>query len=113
MGLDAGSVDQGNPPVTPGRKIPKVFSNERATPLRTDRKHVVDTSSFGNAVYRKRRLIVFAPANVTYEEIIKAMHPSLDYRFLRATSTKEDKYVYYPATMHANACTCSECKMKE
>ena len=53
---------------------------------------------------------VFAPAGVTYDEIIKAMHPTLDYRYLRETSYRGDKFVYYPPAMHRDACTCSECK---
>ena len=43
---------------------------------------------------------VFAPAGVTYDEIIKAMHPTLDYRYLRETSYRGDKFVYYPPAMH-------------
>ena len=54
----------------------------------TDRKHVVETSSFGIGAYQKRRVTVFAPAGVTYDEIIKAMHPWLDYRFVLETSPR-------------------------
>ena len=71
----------------------------------------MDTSSFRNGVYQKRIVTVFAPAGVTYDEIIKAMHPALDQRYLRQTSFRGDKFVYYPPTMHRDACTCSECKM--
>ena len=110
----AGSVDQvvEEPPVTLVTLRRQIDSQERATPLRTDCKHIVDTS-FRNAAYRRRIVTVFAPAGVTYDEIIKAMNPALDYRYLRETSYRGDKFVYYPPTMHRNACTCSECKMNE
>ena len=48
-------------------------------------------------------MTIFAPEDVNYDEIIKAMHPAYDMRYLRPTSTKGDKHVYYPATMHTNA----------
>ena len=69
-----------------------------------------DTSNFRNGAYRRQMVTVFAPAGVTYDEIIKAMHPTLDYRYLRETSYRGDKFVYYPPAMHRDACTCSECK---
>ena len=53
----------------------------------------------------KREVTVFAPADVTYAEIMKAMQPIQDGRYVRPTSGKGNKWVYYPATMHANACT--------
>ena len=114
-GQDAGSVDrvQEEPPVTPvtQRRL-TIDSQGRATPLRTDRKHIVDTSSFRNGGAFQRRIVtVFAPAGVTYDEIVKAMEPSFDCRYLRQTSFRGDKFVYYPPTMHRDACTCSECEM--
>ena len=114
-GQDAGSVDQvqEEPPVTPVTPRRQINSQERATPLRTDRKHIVDTSSFRNSAYQRRTVTVFAPAGVTYDEIIKAMNPALDYRYLSETSYWGDKFVYYPPAMHRNACTCSECKMNK
>ena len=94
------------PPVTLVTLRRQIDSQERITPLRTDRKHIVDTSSFRNAAYQRRIVTVFAPAGVTYDEIIKAR----DYRYLRETSYRGDKFVYSPPAMHRNACTCSECK---
>ena len=113
-GQDAGSVDrvQEEPPVTPVTPRRQINSQGRATPLRTDRKHIVDTSSFSNGGYFERRIVtVFAPAGVTYDEIVKAMEPAFDCRYMRPTSFRMNKFVYYPPTMHRDACTCSECKM--
>ena len=122
-GNDAGSADQvqEEPPAVARNRYPifpiypatprrQIESQERASPLRTDRKHYVDTSNFRNGAYRRQMVTVFAPAGVTYDEIIKAMHPTLDYRYLRETSYRGDKFVYYPPAMHRDACTCSECK---
>ena len=111
----AGSVDQvvEEPMVVLVTLRRQIDSQERAMPLQTDCKHIVDTSSFRNAAYQRRIVTVFAPAGVTYDEIIKAMNPALDGRYLRSTSARGDKYVYYPPTMHRNACTCSECEMNE
>ena len=107
-GPRAGSVDQGVPSMTPRRWITTGFV-KRTMPQLSDRKHIIDTSEFGNSVYQKKLVTVFAPTDVTSDEIIRAMYPSYDGRFLCATSSKGDKYVYYPAKMHANECTCSGC----
>ena len=48
----------------------------------------MDTSSFGNAAYQKRKVIVFDPADVIFEEINKAMHLSLDYRETNVSTTQ-------------------------
>ena len=103
----AGSVDQAveEPPVTLVTLRRQIDSQERITPLRTDCKHIVDTSSFRNAAYQRRIVTVFAPAGVTYDEIIKPVNPALDCRY-RETSYRGDKFVYYPRPckeMHAHA----------
>ena len=78
-------------PVTSRRQIANNSSSRRATPLRTDRKHVIDTTTFENGCYDKPMVTIFAPADVNYDEIIKSMHPAYDMRYLRPTSTKGDK----------------------
>ena len=86
------------------------------TPRRTDIRHAVSAKGdlCPKGDFREERWVaVFAPAEVTYDEIKKAMQPKQDSRFVRPTSNKGNKWVYYPATMHADACTCSECKMNE
>ena len=78
---------------SPRRQLPP--SGCDAKPLHSDRKHIVDTSGFKNATYQKKNVTVSAPREISREEIIKAMHPAYDGRYLRQTSWKADKYVYY------------------
>ena len=94
-------------PVLPtrSRQMPSKFG----TPLRSDCKHIVDTTSFKNGAYKKKIVTVFAPKNISRETLLKAMHPSFDSRYLRFTSFKGDKIVYYPACDHKDECVCSEC----
>ena len=76
-----------SPPVrSPRRQLPP--SGCDAKPLHSDRKHIVDTSGFKNATYQKKNVTVFAPGEISREEIIKAMHPVYDGRYLRQTSWK-------------------------
>ena len=128
-GQDAGSENQEGPegpPVTPRkRQIPggdtpvsamSVYSPQflptrlYGKPLRTDIRHIVYAPYKGD-MRDKREVTFFAPADVTYAEFMKAMQPMQDGRYVRPTSAKGNKWVYYPATMHANACTCNECEM--
>ena len=78
-------------------------------PLRFDCKQIVDTSGFRNGAFKKEIVIVFAPKNISWETLLKAMHPAFDNRYLRFTSFKGDKIVYYPACDHKDECVCSEC----
>ena len=134
-GQDAGSENQEGPPVTPrkrqipggdttvsaisvhgGSTLDPVYSPQflptrlYGKPLRTDIRRQVYAPYKGD-MRDKREVTVFAPADVTYAEIMKAMQPMQDGRYVRPTSAKGNKWVYYPATMHANACTCNECEM--
>ena len=119
-GQDAGSVNQGGPPVaprgcpeepkgdqwtsvthkrqppktanvptTPVRQIPASRSTY-AKPLITDCRHSIWNHETGT------ELIVFAPAEVSYDDIVKAIKAPTDWRYVRPTSHRYDKWVYYP-----------------
>ena len=119
-GQDAGSVNQGGPPVaprgcpeepkgdqwtsvthkrqppktanvptTPVRQIPASRSTY-AKPLITDCRHSIYNHESGTEI------IVFAPAEVSYDDIVKAIKAPTDWRYVRPTSHRYDKWVYYP-----------------
>ena len=116
MDQEAGSVDQGGPlaspegspnepqrnqwtsvshkrqtpkPMTPVRQIPASRST-LAKPSLTDRRHSIWNHKGGTET------IVFAPAEVSYDDIIKVMKSPVDWSFVRPTSHRCDKWVYYP-----------------
>ena len=100
-------------PVPPLRSTRRQRPTEGwAKPLHSDRKHIVDTSGFENSAYKKKIVTVFAPREISREQIMKAMYPSYDSRYLCRTSRKEDKIVYYPASGHRDECSCNECNVK-
>ena len=113
---EAGSVDQGGPlaspegspnepqrnqwtsvshkrqtpkPMTPVRQIPASRST-LAKPLLTDCRHSIYNHKSGTEI------IVFAPAEVSYDDVLKAFHPTADWSYVRPTSHRCDKWVYYP-----------------
>ena len=117
---DAGSVDQGRPPETPRRssedperdqwtsvthkrqspktanvptttvrRIPASHSTW-AKPALTDVRHSIWNHQSG--IER----IVFAPVEVSFDDIMKAMKTPIDWRYVRPTSHRYDKWVYFP-----------------
>ena len=119
---DAGSVDQGRPPETPRRssedperdqwtsvthkrqspktanvptttvrRIPASHSTW-AKPALTDVRHSIWNHQSGIGTER----IVFAPAEVSFDDIMKAMKTPIDWRYVRPTSHRYDKWVYFP-----------------
>ena len=113
---EAGSVDQGGPlaspegspnepqrnqwtsvshkrqtpkPMTPVRQIPASRST-LAKPLLTDCRHSIYNHKSGTEI------IVFAPAEVSHDEVLKAMKTPVDWSYVRPTSHRCDKWVYYP-----------------
>jgi len=126
---DAGSVDQGRPPETPRRssedperdqwtsvthkrqspkaanvptttvrRIPASHSTW-AKPALTDVRHSIWNHQSGYGTER----IVFAPAEVSFDDIMKAMKTPIDWRFVRPTSHRYDKWVYFPMENAENA----------
>ena len=129
MDQDAGSVDQGRPPETPRRssedperdqwtsvthkrqspktanvptttvrRIPASHSTW-AKPALTDVRHSIWNHQSGIGTER----IVFAPAEVSFDDIMKAMKTPIDWRSLRPTSHRYDKWVYFPMENAENA----------
>ena len=113
---EAGSVDQGGPlaspegspnepqrnqwtsvshkrqtpkPMTPVRQIPASRST-LAKPLLTDCRHSIYNHKSGTEI------IVFAPAEVSYDDVLNAFEPVADWSYVRPTSHRCDKWVYYP-----------------
>ena len=78
-----------NVPVTPVRQIPASHSTW-AKPLLTDCRHSIWSDKSGS------EMIVFAPPEVSYDDVIKAMKTRIDWRYFRPTSHRYDKWVYYP-----------------
>ena len=78
-----------NVPVTPVRQIPASHSTW-AKPLLTDCRHSIWSDKSGS------EMIVFAPPEVSYDDVIKAMKTPIDWRYFRPTSHRYDKWVYYP-----------------
>ena len=126
---DAGSVDQGRPPETPRRssedperdqwtsvthkrqspktanvptttvrRIPASHSTW-AKPALTDVRHSIWNHQSGYGTER----IVFAPAEVSFDDIMKAMKTPIDWRYVRPTSHRYDKWVYFPMENAENA----------
>ena len=126
---DAGSVDQGRPPETPRRssedperdqwtsvthkrqspktanvptttvrRIPASHSTW-AKPALTDVRHSIWNHQSGYGTER----IVFAPAEVSFDDIMKAMRTPIDWRYVRPTSHRYDKWVYFPMENAENA----------
>ena len=124
---DAGSVDQGRPPETPRRssedperdqwtsvthkrqspktanvptttvrRIPASHSTW-AKPALTDVRHSIWNHQSG--IER----IVFAPVEVSFDDIMKAMRTPIDWRYVRPTSYRYDKWVYFPMENAENA----------
>ena len=124
---EAGSVDQGRPPETPRRssedperdqwtsvthkrqspktanvptttvrRIPASHSTW-AKPALTDVRHSIWNHQSG--IER----IVFAPAEVSFDDIMKAMKTPIDWRYVRPTSHRYDKWVYFPMENAENA----------
>jgi len=78
-----------NVPVTPVRQIPASHSTW-AKPLLTDCRHSIWSDKSGS------EMIVFAPPEVSYDDVIKAMKTPIDWRYFRPTSHRYDKWVFYP-----------------
>ena len=78
-----------NAPMTPVRQIPASRSTP-AKPLLTDCRHSIYNHKSGTEI------IVFAPAEVSYDDIIKVMKTPVDWSYVRPTSHRCDKWVYYP-----------------
>ena len=78
-----------NAPMTPVRQIPASRST-LAKPSLTDRRHSIWNHKGGTET------IVFAPAEVSYDDIIKVMKTPVDWSYVRPTSHRCDKWVYYP-----------------
>ena len=78
-----------NVPMTPVRQIPANCSTY-AKPLLTDCRHSIFNHESGTET------IVFAPAEVSYDDIVKAIKAPTDWRYVRPTSHRYDKWVYYP-----------------
>ena len=78
-----------NAPMTPVRQIPASRST-LAKPSLTDRRHSIWNHKGGTET------IVFAPAEVSYHDIIKVMKTPVDWSYVRPTSHRCDKWVYYP-----------------
>ena len=78
-----------NVPVSPVRQIPASHSTW-AKPLLTDCRHSIWSDKSGS------EMIVFAPPEVSYDDVIKAMKTPIDWRYFRPTSHRYDKWVYYP-----------------
>ena len=126
---DAGSVDQGRPPETPRRssedperdqwtsvthkrqspktanvptttvrRIPASHSTW-AKPALTDVRHSIWNHQSGYGTER----IVFAPVEVSFDDIMKAMRTPIDWRYVRPTSYRYDKWVYFPMENAENA----------
>ena len=75
--------------MTPVRQIPASRST-LAKPLLTDCRHSIYNHKSGTEI------IVFAPAEVSYDDVLKAFHPTADWSYVRPTSHRCDKWVYYP-----------------
>ena len=78
-----------NVPVSPVRQIPASHSTW-AKPLLTDCRHSIWSDKSGS------EMIVFAPPEVSYDDVIKAMKTPIDWRYFRPTSHRYDKWVFYP-----------------
>jgi len=78
-----------NVPVSPVRQIPASHSTW-AKPLLTDCRHSIWSDKSGS------EMIVFAPPEVSYDDVIKAMKTPIDWRYFRPTSHRYDKWVYFP-----------------
>ena len=78
-----------NVPTTTVRRIPASHSTW-AKPLITDCRHSIWNFQSGSET------IVFAPAEVSFDDIMKAMKTPIDWRYLRPTSHRYDKWVYFP-----------------
>ena len=78
-----------NVPVSPVRQIPASHSTW-AKPLLTDCRHSIWSDKSGS------EMIVFAPPEVSYNDVIKAMKTPIDWRYFRPTSHRYDKWVFYP-----------------
>ena len=76
-------------PVTPRRQIPASHSTW-AKPLLSDYRHSIFNCETG------AETTVFAPAGVPEDDIIKALKTPTDWRYVRPTSHRYDKWVYYP-----------------
>ena len=58
-----------------------------------------DSCSMRHSIYNHKsgtEIIVFAPAEVSYDDVLKAFHPYADWSYVRPTSHRCDKWVYYP-----------------
>ena len=80
-----------NVPTTTVRRIPASHSTW-AKPALTDVRHSIWNHQSGIGTER----IVFAPAEVSFVDIMKAMKTPIDWRYLRPTSHRYDKWVYFP-----------------
>ena len=78
-----------NVPTTTERRIPASHSTW-AKPLITDCRHSIWNFQSGSET------IVFAPAEVSFDDIMKAMKSPIDWRYVRPTSYRYDKWVYFP-----------------
>ena len=117
---DAGSVDQGRPPETPRRssedperdqwtsvthkrQSPKTANVPTTTVRRIPASHSTwakpALTDVRQSIWNHQsgtETIVFAPAEVSYDDIIKAMRTPIDWRYVRPTSHRYDKWVYFP-----------------
>ena len=87
-----------NVPTTTERRIPASHSTW-AKPALTDVRHSIWNHQSGIGTER----IVFAPAEVSFDDIMKAMKTPIDWRYVRPTSYRYDKWVYFPMENAENA----------